>query len=149
MKTMTVHQQKSKTGYDFFYRSQLIFSPGQPGQQLYAVLEGEVALYNGHYRIYTLPAGHCLAEATLRQSGWVAVAHTNCRLVALDAATYAALANLSPDFVLGAIRPPRYSAGETLPVQIRWPSALLARRQQRPRRSRETAQLFAATWSSL
>jgi hypothetical protein len=129
MKTITLQQPKSKPGYDFFYRSQLIFTPYQAGQRIYAVLEGQVALYNGSYRVFTIQAGHCLVEDQLRQSGWVAVAQTNCRLVAIDAATYAAFAKVSPSFVLGTIRPPHYESRQPNAVQIRWPASLLARRQ--------------------
>jgi len=135
MKTMTLQQSKSQPGYDFFYRSQLIFTPDQAGQRIYAMLEGEVALYSGSYRVFTLQAGHCLMEEQLRQRGWIAVAQTNCRLVAIDAATYAAFAKVSPGFVLGAIRPPHYESRQPTAVQIRWPASLSARRQQR--RSRQ------------
>jgi len=140
MKTMTLQQPKSQPGYDFFYRSQPIFTPSQAGQRIYAVLEGEVALYNGSYRVFTLKAGHCLVEEQLRQSGRIAVAQTNCRLVAIDAATYAAFAKASSSFVLGAIRPPRYESRQPAAVQIRWPASLLARRQQRRSRQWQVTQ---------
>ena len=69
MKTITLQQPKSKPGYDFFYRSQLIFTPYQAGQRIYAVLEGQVALYNGSYRVFTIQAGHCLVEDQLPSRG--------------------------------------------------------------------------------
>ncbi len=143
MKTTTLQHSKSKAGYDFFYHSQLIFDPAQPGERIYAVLDGEVALYSSSYHIFTLQPGHCLAEARLRHSGWVAVAQSNARLVAIDAATYAAFANMSPSFVLGTIRPLGYKAEHPSSAQIRWPTSMLTRRRRRQTGQREVAQVFA------
>jgi hypothetical protein len=142
--TRTIPNSEPLTGYAFFLRGQSIFQAGSASRPVYGIVEGDIAIMRDSRVVDTLGPGGLLAEAMLPPaSGLLAVAHTNCRLVALDAVVFAILAPYPPAFVrqiIGAM------AGLTLEPsrpKIKWPASLQARRARRQlRRPREQAGVF-------
>jgi CRP-like cAMP-binding protein len=130
------------TGYEFFFRSQSIFNPKQAGRLIYVIVEGDEAILQNDRLVEMVGPGHYLAEATLPPAaGLIAVAHTDCRLVAINGVMLAVLAQCPPETVAGIIQlmigPPR------LRPAIRWPASLLASRAARQaKRPREQAGVF-------
>ena len=118
-------------GYEFFFRSQLIFDPKQAGRRIYVIVEGEVAILQEGRRIEIVEPGHYLVEATLpAAAGLVAVGHTDCRLVAIDEVMLAVLAQCPPEMVVWLVQ--MMSGLTRLKPVIRWPASLLARRSRQP-----------------
>jgi CRP-like cAMP-binding protein len=129
-------------GYEFFFRSQPIFNPKQPGRLIYVVVEGEVAIFQNERLIETMGPGHYLAETTLPPAaGLIAIAHTDCRLVAINEVMLAVLAQCPPEIVAWII--PMMMGLPRLTPKIRWPASILASRAARQaKRPREQAELF-------
>lgn len=117
---------RQMTGYEFFFRSQPIFNPKQAGRLIYVVVDGEVAIFQNERLVERVGPGHFLAEASLPPaSGLVAVAHTDCRLVAINEVTLAVLVQCPPQTVVWVIR---LMAGlPQLKSEIRWPARPPAR----------------------
>lgn len=129
-------------GYEFFFRSQPIFNPKQPGRLIYVIVEGEVAIFQHERLIEMVGPGQYLAEATLpATAGLMAIAHTDCRLVAINEVKLAVLAQCPPEIVARVI--PMMIGLPRLTPKIRWPASLLASRAARQtKRPREQAGLF-------
>ncbi|MBE7471952.1 MAG: hypothetical protein HS114_22670 [Anaerolineales bacterium] len=129
-------------GYEFFFRSQPIFNPKQPGRLIYVIVEGEVAIFQNERLIEMMGPGHYLVETTLpAAAGLIAIAHTDCRLVAINEVMLAALVQLSPEAVVRIVQ--IMMGLPRLRPAIRWPASLLASRAARQsKRPREQAELF-------
>jgi hypothetical protein len=114
------------------------------------VVEGEIAIIQHSRVVDTLGPGGLLAEAMLLPaSGLAAVAHTNCRLVAVEAIVFAILAQYPPAFVLQVICDMAGLTVEQPRPKIKWPTSLRAGRSNRqPRRPREPAGVFRIVDSS-
>lgn len=130
------------TGYEFFFRSQPIFNPKQPGRLIYVIVEGEVAIFQHERLIEMVGPGQYLAEATLpATAGLMAIAHTDCRLVAINEVMLAVLAQCPPEIVAWVIQ--MMMGLPRLRPAIRWPASLLASRAARQaERPREQAGVF-------
>jgi CRP-like cAMP-binding protein len=129
-------------GYEFFFRSQPIFKLNQAGRLIYVVIEGQVAIVQAGRLVETLGPGQYLVEATLPPAtGLIAIAHTDCRLVALNEAMLATLVQCSPE-VVGRVG--RMMAGLTrLEPTLRRPASLQVKRVSRPpHRPRQEAEIY-------
>lgn len=84
-----------------------IFSEGQPGEQMYVVLEGEVELHVHGQLVETLREGGVLGEMALLESAprtASAVARTNCKLVPVNQKRFNLLVQHTPDFAIQIMR---------------------------------------------
>ena len=85
----------------------IIFREGESGECLYVILDGEVDVtVNGHH-VWRLQAGEIFGEMALveaRPRSATAVAHSACRLVAIDERRFLFLVTQTPYFALGLLR---------------------------------------------
>lgn len=134
------------SNYEFFYRSQTILCGSDRSPQVsYAILEGQVATMLRNEVVKTLGPGQFLTTQALRQTaGAVAIAHTNCRLMAINPLMLSVMAHRPPEAILRVLqqRLAWLPKNETSP-QLHWPPSLLARGEtHRHRRLREMAQVI-------
>ena len=84
-----------------------IFSEGQPGEQMFVVLEGEVDLHVHGQLVETLREGGVLGEMALLEAAprtASAVARTNCKLVPVNQKRFNLLVQHTPDFAIQIMR---------------------------------------------
>lgn len=85
----------------------VIFSEGEPGNCLYVIVEGEVDVSVNTHHVSRLGAGEVFGEMALieaRPHDARAVAHTTCRIVAIDERRFLFLVGQTPYFALGLLR---------------------------------------------
>jgi len=85
----------------------VVFSEGDPGDCLYVIVEGEVDVSVNDHHVWRLKAGEVFGEMALieaRPRSARAVAHTTCRLVAIDERRFLFLVSQTPYFALGLLR---------------------------------------------
>lgn len=85
----------------------VIFSEGDPGDCLYVILDGEVDVSVHTHLVWRLKTGEVFGEMALieaRARSARAVAHTACRLVAIDERRFLFLVAQTPFFALGLLR---------------------------------------------
>lgn len=85
----------------------VIFSEGDPGDCLYVILDGEVDVSVRSHHVWRLKAGEVFGEMALieaRPRSARAVAHTACRLLAIDERRFLFLVSQTPYFALGLLR---------------------------------------------
>lgn len=85
----------------------VIFSEGDPGDCLYVIVDGEVDVSVHKHHVWRLKAGEVFGEMALietRPRSARAVAHTSCRLVAIDERRFLFLVGQTPYFALGLLR---------------------------------------------
>jgi CRP/FNR family transcriptional regulator, cyclic AMP receptor protein len=84
-----------------------IFTQGEPGDQMYIVLAGEVDLQRGGRTFETASAGAIIGEMALIDKAprsASAIAKTNCRLVPIDEKRFEFLVEERPFFALHVMR---------------------------------------------
>lgn len=94
---------KDTAEHQFYPAGQVIFMEGQPGDEMYVVIEGEVDITIEGRPIDYLTAGSILGEMALvddRPRSATATAATDCRLVAINHDRFAALVQQFPDFAI-------------------------------------------------
>jgi CRP/FNR family transcriptional regulator, cyclic AMP receptor protein len=105
MKTLRIpHNWREAVTYT---AGQSIFKEGQPGDQMYVVLEGEVDLLINGKLVETLGEGGVLGEMALLDSEprtASAVARTDCKLVPVTQKRFHLLVQHTPDFALQIMR---------------------------------------------
>lgn len=85
---------------------ELIFSEGDPGEEMYVVLEGEVVITVQGEQFNRLKSGAVFGEMALvddRPRSASATAVTACRLAALDRGRFMALVKESPEFAMNVM----------------------------------------------
>lgn len=85
----------------------VIFSEGDPGDCLYVILDGEVDVSVRTHHVWRLKAGEVFGEMALveaRPRSARAVAHTQCRLLAIDERRFLFLVAQTPYFALGLLK---------------------------------------------
>jgi CRP/FNR family transcriptional regulator, cyclic AMP receptor protein len=93
---------KKYTDFESFTGGDIIFKEGDPGEVMYAVIEGEVDLKVNDKVIYTVGAGEVLGEMALidkKPRSATAVAKTPCKLVIIDEKRFTFLIQQTPMFV--------------------------------------------------
>lgn len=84
-----------------------VFAQDEPGDVMYAVVEGEVSLLVGGRVVETVAAGGILGEMALidgEPRSATAVARTDCRLARIDADHFDFLVRQTPRFALQVMR---------------------------------------------
>lgn len=85
-----------------------IFSKGDPGDVMYAVIEGEVDIVAPPDRLLeTVPSGGIFGEMALLEHcvrSASAVARTDCRLAAISTDRFNFLVQMTPNFALDVMR---------------------------------------------
>ena len=90
-----------------FRAGQIVFNEGDPGNMMYAVLEGEVDIMVGDQVVGTIPAGSIVGEMALidhSPRSASAVARTECRLVPIDERRLLFMVHQTPNFSLDVMR---------------------------------------------
>ena len=90
-----------------FPAGQTIFVEGQPGDCLYAVVEGDVDITHDGKLIRTVEAGSIFGEMALIERGprsATAIARTACKLVPVNERRFAFLVQQTPFFALQVMR---------------------------------------------
>ncbi len=85
----------------------VIFREGDPGDSLYVILDGEVDIRVHDHHVWRLKPGELFGEMALveaRPRSALAVAHSRCRLVAIDERRFLFLVAQTPFFALGLLR---------------------------------------------
>jgi len=105
---MTILEQFLKSpGRQPCARDSIIFSEGDRGGAMYAVVSGEVEIMIHGTVVETVGPGGFFGEMAIiddePRSG-TAIAKSDCELVAIDEAAFRALAQENPDFALAVIR---------------------------------------------
>jgi CRP/FNR family transcriptional regulator, cyclic AMP receptor protein len=86
-----------------FSKGQRIFAEGDPGDYLYAVLEGEVAITRGDRQVATIVVGGVFGEMALidqKPRSATATARTDVRLAAIDRNRFLDLVHNTPFFAV-------------------------------------------------
>jgi len=90
-----------------FRAGQIVFTEGDPGNMMYAVLEGEVDIMVGDQVVGIIPAGSIVGEMALidhSPRSASAVARTECRLVPIDERRFLFMVQQTPNFSLDVMR---------------------------------------------
>jgi CRP-like cAMP-binding protein len=90
-----------------FRAGQIVFTEGDPGNMMYAVLEGEVDIMVGDQVVGTIPAGSIVGEMALidhSPRSATAVARTECKLVPIDERRFLFMVQQTPNFSLDVMR---------------------------------------------
>jgi CRP-like cAMP-binding protein len=85
----------------------LIFSRGEPGNEMFVVLEGTVEIRLGDRTLETIDAGGFFGEMSLIDTdarSATAVAQTKCRLAAIDEKRFLYMVQQTPFFALQVMR---------------------------------------------
>ena len=86
----------------------VIFSAGETGEQMFAVLEGEVELQVNGQTVETISAGDVFGEGALVQDpplrATIAVTKTRCKLAAINRERFLFLVQETPMFALQLLR---------------------------------------------
>lgn len=93
---------KKYTDYHSYNVGDTIFKEGDPGDVMYAVIEGDVDIQVNGKTIYTVGPGEVLGEMALIDSkprSASAVAKTDCKLVVIDEKRFTFLIQQTPMFV--------------------------------------------------
>lgn len=98
---------KKYTDFESYSKGDIIFKEGDPGDVMYAVIEGDVDIKVNNKVIYTVGAGEVLGEMALIDSkprSASAVAKTDCKLVVIDDKRFTFLIQQTPMFVTQIMR---------------------------------------------
>jgi CRP-like cAMP-binding protein len=90
-----------------FRAGQIVFTEGDPGNMMYAILEGEVDIMVGDQVVGIIPAGSIVGEMALidhSPRSATAVARTECRLVPIDERRFLFMVQQTPNFSLDVMR---------------------------------------------
>ncbi|HZA26679.1 MAG TPA: cyclic nucleotide-binding domain-containing protein [Actinomycetota bacterium] len=90
-----------------FSQGSVIFRVGEPGDLMYAVKEGEVALLSGDTEVERVGANGVFGEMALidkEPRSATAVARTDCQLVLIDRNRFERLVGLTPGFALSVMK---------------------------------------------
>ena len=90
-----------------FRAGQIVFTEGDPGNMMYAILEGEVEIMVGDQVVGIIPAGSIVGEMALidhSPRSATAVARTECRLVPIDERRFLFMVQQTPNFSLDVMR---------------------------------------------
>ena len=90
-----------------FRAGQVIFNEGDPGNMMYAIVEGEVDIVVADRVVNTIPAGSIVGEMALidrSPRSATAVARTQCRLVPVDERRFLFMVQQTPNFSLDVMR---------------------------------------------
>jgi CRP/FNR family cyclic AMP-dependent transcriptional regulator len=85
----------------------VIYREGDPGDSLYVILDGEVDITVHNRHVWRLKAGEVFGEMALVESrprSAMAVAYSNCRLLAINEHRFLFLVAQTPFFALGLFR---------------------------------------------
>lgn len=86
---------------------EVIYREGDPGDSLYVILDGEVDITVHNRHVWRLKAGEVFGEMALveaRPRSAMAVAHSSCRLLAINEHRFLFLVAQTPFFALGLFR---------------------------------------------
>ena len=90
-----------------YHAGSTIFSEGDPGDQMYVVIDGEVEARIGHEVIDVFGPGNIVGEMALideKARSASAVAKTDCRLAAVDEKSFLFMVQQTPNFSLLLMR---------------------------------------------
>lgn len=93
--------------YVTFRAGTRIFEEGQPGDSMYAVVEGEVDIVSNGKVLETTGAGGIVGELALldrSKRSATAIARTDCRLVPVDEKRFLYMVHQTPFFALQVMR---------------------------------------------
>jgi CRP/FNR family transcriptional regulator, cyclic AMP receptor protein len=97
-----INSFKKYTDFESFSQGDIIFKEGDPGDVMYAVIEGEVDIKVHGDPVYTVGPGEVLGEMALidrKPRSASAVARTACKLVVIDDKRFTFLIQQTPMFV--------------------------------------------------
>lgn len=103
----TIKYFRNATDAQTFRPGQVIFSEGDPGNMMYAILEGEVDIVVADQVVNTIPAGSIVGEMALidhSARSATAVARTACKLVPIDERRFLFMVQQTPNFSLDVMR---------------------------------------------
>jgi CRP/FNR family transcriptional regulator, cyclic AMP receptor protein len=90
-----------------FTQGDVIFRAGEPGDLMYAVKEGEVALLSGETEVERVGPNGLFGEMALIDNeprSATAVARTGCQLVPIDRRRFERLVEMTPGFALSVMK---------------------------------------------
>lgn len=105
--TTTIGLFRNSTDFESFPAGKVIFEEGDPGEQMYAVKDGEVDIVVHGKTVETIGPGGVFGEMCLIDSGTRsarAVARTDCQLVAVDGRRFSFLIQQTPQFALQVMK---------------------------------------------
>ncbi len=103
----TIKYFRNSEDAQIFRAGQVIFSEGDPGTMMYAIVEGEVDIVVADQVVNTIPAGSIVGEMALidhSPRSATAVARTLCRLVPVDERRFLFMVQQTPNFSLDVMR---------------------------------------------
>ena len=98
---------KGETVFKEFRTGEIIFKEGEPGDNMYVVMEGAVDIKVGEEKFIVAQPGDILGEMALIDSSArsaTAVARTNCKLIAIDEKRFIFLIQQTPFFAIYVMR---------------------------------------------
>jgi CRP-like cAMP-binding protein len=104
---VTIDLFRNETDTQSFAAAQKIFSEGETGDMMYAVVEGQVELLVKGKLVEELGPGGVFGEMALIDTGTrsaTAIAKTDCRLVPIDRKRFQFLVQQTPNFALQLMR---------------------------------------------
>jgi len=107
MATPTTDLFRNAKDFESFSAGQTIFQEGQPGEVMYAVIEGQVDILVHGKVIYVVGPGELLGEIALidtKPRSATALAKTDCRLVPISEKRFTFLVQQTPHFALYVMR---------------------------------------------
>ena len=103
----TLDMFKHETDYKAFKTGEIIFREGEPGDNMYVVLEGAVDINVSGEKFIVAQAGDVVGEMALIDSSArsaTAVARTNCKVIAINEERFTALTQQNPAFAIHVMR---------------------------------------------
>ncbi len=107
MSSVEIHMFDSSTHRQPLAAGEVLFAAGDPGDVMYAVVEGEVDVFVEGVLVETLGPGHLLGEMALIDSeprSATATARTDCVVVPIPQREFLFLIDEHPTFALNVMR---------------------------------------------
>ena len=98
---------KNETDYKTFNTGEIIFKEGEPGDNMYVVLEGAVDINVSGEKFILAQPGDIVGEMALIDSSArsaTAIARTKCKLIAINEKRFTALTQQTPAFAIHVMR---------------------------------------------
>lgn len=105
VRTLSIFQRQPDP--KIFSAGQTVFQEGEPGDFMYGVLEGEIALWVNGKVVETIEPGKVFGIGALVSSGvraYTAIAQTDCKLAFLDEKRFLFVVQETPFFALEVMK---------------------------------------------
>lgn len=100
-------QLRQLTDFESYREGQTIFKEGEPGDHMYFVLAGRINIVVRETVVDTVGMGGIVGEMALiddKPRSASAVAHTACKVIAIDQGRFMLLVQETPDFAIQVMR---------------------------------------------